>query len=263
MRIESEFILLLTASIDPKGMPGVSQPDPGDREDTYTDCFRYYLENHPRVRKLIFAENSGWPLDRFHELASFANSHAKEIEIISFDCNDFPREKGKSFGELLLIEKALERSRLARDVKYIGKLTGRNLLLNITALLETISSDFALCCDIRDHNFYELLGMPDCGHHCDSRFFIFTRSFHSRYLKGTLAALPFANGYLIEGLLFDLVKTVERTDPIIKRFRVEPDFRGTAGHFMKNRAKDYGSATEIMKRRIRSCSRRVAPWLYI
>jgi hypothetical protein len=263
MKVETEFALLLTASVDPKGMPGVTQPNPIDREDTYADCLTYYLESHPRVQQIVFAENSGWPLDRLREVSVSKNPHSKQIEFLSFDCNHFHREKGKSYGELLLMEKALEESRLLQKSRYIGKMTGRNLLLNLTALLESMPTDFQLSCDIRDHNFYELLGMPDCGHHCESRFFVFTRSFYERHLQGTLDDLPFANGYMIEGLLYDLVKKNESTERVIKRFRIEPNFRGSAGHFMKGKRKDYGSAGEILKRSIRSCSRRVAPWLHI
>jgi hypothetical protein len=263
MKIETEFSLLLTASIDPKGMPGVSRPDPNYREQTYADCFEYYLRNHPRVQKIIFAENSGWPLDRFHQLAGTANVHAKEVEVLSFDCNDFPRDKGKSYGELLLIENALDRSQLAESARFVGKLTGRNFLLNLTRVLETLPGAPEFYCDIRDHNFYQMLGMPDCGHHCDTRFFVMTRHFYDRYIRHTYATLPFESNYMLEGFLYDLIKENEHREKIIKRFRVEPDYRGAAGHFMKNKPKDYGSPAEIWKRRIRSCSRRVAPWLYI
>jgi hypothetical protein len=263
MIIEDEFALLLTASVNPNGMPGVSQPDPEDRENTYLDCLKYYLGHDSRVRKIIFAENSGWPLERFQQIVALHNPNSKEVELISFDCNDYPRTKGKSFGELLLIDKALQASRLGKSSKYIGKMTGRNLLLNITKVLERIPRDFELFCDIRDHNFYELLGMPDCGHHCDSRFFVFTHRFYELYLRDSYSVLPFENGYTIEGLLYDLVKANEGVEPIIKRFRVEPEYRGVAGHFMKNKQKDYGSTKETVKRRIRSCSRRLTPWLHI
>ena len=261
--IETDFALLLTASVDPKGMPGITQADPLEREATYADCLRFYLRNDPRVRRIIFAENSGWPVDRFHEEVAASNRHAKEVELLSFDCNDYPRERGKSYGELLLMRNAIEASRLARASKYIGKMTGRNLLLNLTELLESLTQDFELLCDIRDHNFYQLLRMPDCGHHCDSRFFVLTCGFFERHLLPICTSESFANGYPIESILFDLVKSLEKSEPIIKRFRIEPEYAGAAGHFIKNKAKNYSSAGELMKRRIRSYSRRVTPWLHI
>jgi hypothetical protein len=263
MNIEDEFALLLTASVDPKGMPGVSQPDPFERELTYMDRLKFYLEHHPRVRKIIFAENSGWPLDNLQSLVELNNPHSKEVELISLDCNDFPRGKGKSYGELLLIDNALESSRLAKSSKYTGKMTGRNLLMNMTQIVECATRKFELLCDIRDHNFYKLLGMPDCGHHCDSRFFVFTHSFYEQHLRNSHSLEAFEHGYTIEGLLYDLVKANEDAEPIIKRFRVEPEYRGSAGHFMKDRPKDYGSNGEAWKRRIRSCSRKLTPWLHI
>ncbi|HYX30374.1 MAG TPA: hypothetical protein VE863_17670 [Pyrinomonadaceae bacterium] len=263
MNLTEDFALLLTASVDPNGMPGLTQTNPLEREGSYAKCFEYYLRSDPLVQRIVLAENSGWPLDRFVDVSSRANLHNKSVEFLSFACNDFPRERGKSFGELLLIEKAMGQSRLIAESTYVGKLTGRNLLMNVTALLQSISREFDFCCDIRDHNFYQMLGLPDCGHHCDSRFFIFTRSYYEQYLQGRHVECSIGNGYLIEGLLFDLVKATESSERVIKRFRVEPDFRGMAGHFIRNKAKNYGSPRELWKRRIRACSRRVAPWLYI
>jgi hypothetical protein len=263
LQIETDFALLLTASVDPKGMPGITQTDPVEREATYADCLRFYLQNDPRVRRIIFAENSGWPLNRFHEEVAANNPHAKEVELLSFNCNDYPRERGKSYGELILMKNAIGASRLAGLSRYIGKMTGRNLLFNLTELLDCVTRDFELLCDIRDHNFYQLLRMPDCGHHCDSRFFVFTREFFDRHLVPICDGETLASGYPIESILFDLVKRLEKTEPIIKRFRVEPEYAGAAGHFIRNKAKDYSSTSEMVKRRIRSASRRVTPWLHI
>jgi hypothetical protein len=256
-------VLLLTASVDPKGMPNLTQVDPGEREDSYARCFEHYLRNDPAVQRIVFAENSGWPLRRFADIASRANLHNKQVELLSFDGNEFPREWGKSFGELLLIEQALGHSRLASEATYVGKMTGRNLLVNLSALLRSVRCEFDLYCDIRDHNFYQLLGMPDCGHHCDSRFFVFSHSYYNQYLKSNHFSSLTKSGHFIERLLFDLVKATENHKKVIKRFDIEPDFRGSAGHFIKNRPKNYGSQREVLKRRIRACSRRVAPWLYI
>ena len=263
MQIENEFALLLTASVDPRGMAGITQADPHERETTYADCLRFYLRNHPGVRKIIFTENSGWPLERFHAEVSQNNPHAKNVELLSLNCNDYPRERGKSYGELLLIKETMQASRLAHSSKYVGKMTGRNLLLNLIALLERTPADFELFCDIRDHNFYKLLRMPDCGHHCDSRFFVFTPGFFERHFLPVYSSASFADGYPIENILYDLVKRWEKTERIVKRFSVEPEYAGMAGHFIKSKAKDYGSAAEVLKRRIRSCSRRVTPWLHI
>ena len=88
MRIENEFALLLTASVDPRGMAGITQADPRERETTYADCLRFYLRSHPDVRKIIFTENSGWPLERFHAEVSENNPHAKDVELLSVNCND-------------------------------------------------------------------------------------------------------------------------------------------------------------------------------
>ena len=54
LELESNLALLLTASVDPKGMPGSTRADPSLREQDYVECLTYYLKHHPRVRKLVF-----------------------------------------------------------------------------------------------------------------------------------------------------------------------------------------------------------------
>jgi hypothetical protein len=256
--IEREVTLVLTASVDPKGMPGVSRLDPLTREQDYAGCLRYYVCQHPRVRRIVFIENSGWPLDALKAVAS-SNPHGKELEFVSLNCNDFPREKGKSYGEMLLLDLGLRQSRLAATAPYIAKLTGRNYLTNVTRLLEQAHPPLALYCDVRDHRIYDMLRIPACGHHCDTRFFVMTLGFFDCFVRPRYAQLDDSKNYLVENLFFELSKMRDPAFPIIRRFTVEPAYSGIAGHLNK----DYGSVGERIKRGIRAAARRIMPWLYI
>jgi hypothetical protein len=258
IRIEDDFALLLTASVDPKGMPGVTRPDPRAREKDYADALRYYVAQHPRVKRIVFVENSRWPLDRIREAAA-DNPHGKDVEFVSLDCNDFPRHLGKSYGEFLLLDRAMEASRLARQTRYVGKLTGRNYLLNLTRVLERAPESFGLLMDIRDHGIYELLRIPFNGRHADTRLLVFTQDFYARFIRGRYADLDDSKPYMAEDLFYDLAKRGESAPQVIRRLPIEPDYRGLAGHWNK----DYGSFREVTKRRIRGVTRRVAPWLHI
>src|SRR5438309_235351 len=101
--ISADVTLLMTATVNPGDMPNVTAPDPRQREQDYAACLRYNLTAHPRFRRLVFAENSGWPLDRLRREA-LAAARGQEVEFLSLQGNDFPRDLGKSYGEMLLIE---------------------------------------------------------------------------------------------------------------------------------------------------------------
>jgi hypothetical protein len=256
--IEQDFTLLLTASVNPNGMPGVTRPDPRARETDYADALRYYVMQHPRVKRIVFVENSNWPLEHIRAAAG-DNPHDKDIEFISLDCNDFPRHLGKSYGEFLLLDRAMEVSRLARQARFIGKLTGRNYLLNLTRVLEKVPDTFGLLIDIRDHGIYEFFRIPYNGRHADTRLLVFTQDFYERFIRGRYRDLDDSKPYMAEDLYYDLAKHQPSAPEVIRRLPIEPEYRGLAGHWHK----DYGSFREVAKRRIRGVTRRVAPWLHI
>lgn len=256
--LSADVTVLLTATVDIKGMPAVSAPDPRQREADYAACLRYNLTAHPRFRRLVFAENSGWPLDRLREEAQSV-ARGQRIEFLSLPGNDFPRHLGKSYGEMLLIERAMKASALVRRARYVAKLTGRNFCLNLTRVLESMPRPVDFYCDLRDHNFYGWMGSQSCGHHAESRVYLFTPAFFRECLDGKSALLDDSKGYMIENLLYDVAKDPRNARRVIRRFLIEPEFRGTAGH----RNKDYGSPREVLKRRVRGMTRRLAPWLHI
>jgi hypothetical protein len=259
MKIPEDFVLCLTASVDPMGMPGVSRPDPNVREADYAKCLQFYAEEFPQVRRILFIENTGWALDRLRGVSEAHNPHGKRFEFVSLRCNDFPRELGKSYGEFLLLDKGLEQSPMARGASYIAKLTGRNYLTNLTDIVERVKRPFGLLCDLRDHPIYDLLRIKACGHHSDTRFLVFTPDFYERNIRGTYVKCNEAAGYFAENLIYDVAKDPALAGEVIRRFPIEPDFRGLAGHWNK----DYGSRRERLKRAMRGTTRRVAPWLHI
>jgi hypothetical protein len=259
IRIEQDFALLMTASVDPKGMPGVSRPDPHVREADYAACLKYYVTQHPRIQKIVFAENSKWPLDRIRETGAAENPHGKQLEFVSLDCNDFPRHLGKGYGEFLMLDKALEVSKLAAQARFIGKVTGRNYVTNLTQILQRAPDTLGLLLDIRDHPIYEWLRMNANGRHAGTLLFVFTHDFYNRFIRGRYQELDDSRPYQAEDLFYKIAKDPASAPYVIRRFAVEPDLRGLAGHWNK----DYGAPREVFKRRVRGVVRRLAPWLHI
>jgi hypothetical protein len=262
IKLENDLALILTASIDIKGMPRATPTVPEQRQEDYFKSLSYYVNNHPIVRKIIFIENSGWDLSRVKEAAK-DNPHQKEIEFISLNCNDFPRRYGKGFGECLLIAKGLEQSNLYKTVTHISKITGRIYLENLTTIVSSIGKPFDCFCDYKDQGYKlrKLWGETHVGPHCDTRFLIFSKQFYSDYIKPLHIKhqQKEPRGFCIEAEFYYAIKAAEANNTVISRFAVEPKFSGVAGHFG---GKDYDSTLEKTKYQIRSFSRVALPWIH-
>lgn len=256
--LEEEVALLLTATIAVNpGVPGVSASDPKEREESYAVTLRYFLRHHPRLRRLVFAENSGWPLNRLEEVTR-TNPLSKEVELVSLQANDFPGSFGKGYGEALLIDRALAVSEILHRVGYVAKLTGRQRLLNATTLLERVPAPVHFLCDLKDHGIYEVLRLPAAGRYCDTRFFAFQISFFDRFFRH-LHHDHHQGELNLEAQYYERVKALEGTPGVVCRFPVEPEYRGRAGHWDKN----YGSPGEQVKRHLRRVLRRLWPSLRV
>jgi len=124
----SEPCLILTATIDPKGMTLLVRSKIEDRLNDYKKSFTKWLAN-PYVKKLIFVENSGYDLSFFEELKK--NYKSKDIEIISCKTNnDYPRHLGKGYGESLCLKEIVEKSNLFKNSKNFIAVTGRHYVKN-------------------------------------------------------------------------------------------------------------------------------------
>lgn len=256
-RLDLERVaLLLTATVKVnRGVPGVTAPTSEEREAEYAENLRYQLHHHPRVRRIVLAENSGWPLDRFRAVAR-DNPLGKEVELVQLDCNDFPGRLGKGYGESLLIDRALAASRLLAEAGYVAKLTGRQRIANLTGLLARVPADVRFLCDLRDHGFYERFGLPAAGRYCDTRFFLFTHPFFDAHLRRLHEGAAAREGELnLEAAYYEIAKSLETEPGVLCRFPAEPRYRGRAGHWHK----DYGGPRERLKQTVRAAARRLLP----
>ncbi|UCG34596.1 MAG: hypothetical protein JSW17_03590 [Candidatus Omnitrophota bacterium] len=261
LNIERDLTLLLTAAIDVKiRRKNVTLLDPAQRQQQYIDTLIYYAKNHPHIKRIVFAENSGWPLDKIKK-AVRENPYNKKFEFISFDCGEFSKKYGKSHGEAQIIREAMEKSVLCKQASYIAKLTGRIRLLNITGLLEKVPARCDLSCEAKEHNwiFLRLFGInKSAGPYCDTRFFLFSKRFYTLFLKRFFEEYK-EKGFYLELELYRLMKEAKAESEIINRFPVEPLFSGKAGHFQ---GKSYNKGAEVIKRTLLSLIRKIAPFLH-
>lgn len=264
LNIKDNFALLLTATIDIKGMPNAYPSIIEKRQEDYFNSLRYYVEHHPQIRKIIFVENSNSPLDRVKEAVAH-NPYQKEIEFISLNCNDFPRKFGKGYGECLLVEKGLQQSELINRVTHFAKITGRIYLKNITQLLEALP-DCDCLCDYKDMGYIlkRIGGEKSASPYCDTRFIVFRKELYQKYIQPLHQKYLEKSGstscFYIETEFYHAIRQAEKKAKIISRFSIEPDFQGVAGHF---KGKNYSSPLERTKFTIRSFLRKVTPLIHI
>jgi hypothetical protein len=133
----SDFCLLMTATINPKGMKYLSRSNVNERLDDYKKTFLNIANNY-NIKKIIFIENSGHDIDVFRKYAKqYPN---KNIEIISSKVNNyFPREYGKGFGEYLCFKEVIKKSVLFKKCKYFIKTTGRYYIKNFNKIYSEIT----------------------------------------------------------------------------------------------------------------------------
>ncbi len=256
MSIVGQTVLLLTASIDPNNMPGAIS-SPCKRLSDYVKAFEFYVRNFPGINRIVFADNSGWPLHAIRE-AGLDNPHGKKLEFLSMNENGYPRGFGKGFGEHKLIASALKCSRLIKEGRYVAKMTGRIFLANISKILDKVTEPVDMLCDFRDHPFYEMLKLPFCGRYCDTRFIVFRPDFFREHLQG-VAAQHKSGHFGLEAHYYRVLKPLDDDVRVRCRFPIEPGFRGVAGHGNKN----YSGARELAKQTVRGISRRIFPGLRI
>lgn len=127
---QARIAILLTATVNPAGMPGVARSDSRTRLQDYVRAFTRWIDrtSYP----LVFCENSGADLSPIKRLAGRRKD--REVEILGFEGNDFPRSLGKGYGEMNILKFLLRQSTLLADCDFAVKVTGRCFVRNIHQL---------------------------------------------------------------------------------------------------------------------------------
>ena len=257
------FPLLMTASVNPRGMSGLSVNDITEREGQYLGTLQFYLQ-HEAISEIVFIENSGHDLAAFKSLAAVFPQ--KRVEFISCDLNGYPREYGKSYGELLTLDYAAEHSTRVTEAGGYFKVTGRFPILNIGKLLAEAQrrQPWELFCDNKDHPIYDWLHNGWTGHACDTRFFGVTLEFYRRHFLGRASELDDSQNRLIEFMFFETARKAVSGCSVIRRFKTEPEYAGKAGHIQTAllQVNNYSGFVAKVKRRIRQLGRWIAPWFW-
>lgn len=129
LKLENNYVILLTACVNPGNMPHTSITNQDIRLQSYIDALEFYTNkiNCP----IVFVENSGVDISNFIE-------NKENIEFITFKGNNFDKKKGKGYGEGEIIKYAFQNSKILKECnnKLIIKITGRHIVNNIRTILQ-------------------------------------------------------------------------------------------------------------------------------
>lgn len=261
-------IVVQTATVTPPpDARALARKDPGVRMRDYVDALEHYLAA-PGVDRVIFIENSGSDLTPLHDAAARARQDAR-VQIIALDCNDYPTDWGKGYGEFLMLDKGLERAHQQRPIgpsDLLWKVTGRLRVTNLAALHASAPRDAQVYCDLRQVPGFSADLLPG-NRWMDLRVFACTREGYDRHFRGVYESLRIRYEGSVarrgpEHVLFERLREAIRTAPpgcIAPRFLVQPRVVGVQGY--SNQA--YHQGPYKAKEDLRALARKISPWLWI
>ena len=166
---EKNYCVLLTASINPAGVPFLERNDCKQRENDYIVSLSNWLKH--KNTKIIFCENSGYDLSKIKN--TIENSGHTNVEVLQFCGNEKAATIGKGYSEVIIIEYAIANSKVINDGSYILKVSGRNYIENFFQYEKWLGNKKEAFINV---NLSKNLSFAD------SRFFGFKNEFFRRYL---------------------------------------------------------------------------------
>lgn len=283
LREPTRYLLVLTATIRPANLPGIKRKDVQLRLNDYLTALRFWLSYpDPRLRKILFLENSGYDLSAIQHLVEGSNS-GKEVEIISVPGNNIPPGIGYGYGELEMLDQGLGRSELRKFTTHMVKVTGRLMFPTLTRLLDRLPLSYEIAVDCRHRGRFLMIlerifkspGVSKVNPRTISKIIrdamsepskpftacqlmIYSHRFYDRYLRTSYHEMRTPYPRLIENLICDRLVPFEGQEGILLRWPINVEPYGFAGHA----AKRYDSVHRILIRQTRGIMRRLAPNLW-
>lgn len=189
--MKENYTILLTACVNPGKMIYTSVVDKDIRVSHYLNALDYYLRN--TIWPIVFVENTGVDISESFE----KYIEGGRLEYLTFCGNDFDKNRGKGYGEAIILEYAVNHSAFLQKADFIVKITGRLKLLDIK----------------RQISFHHLF-IPHCDIQCvldreksfaDSRFFIVTLDFLQDNFLKKKEMINDCKGCYLEHILFSSI----------------------------------------------------------
>lgn len=116
--------------------------DPKLRLQDYSRALESWITSQRSVRDIVFVDNSGHSLEALQAIVDRHAAADKRVELLSYRTTGYTPVKGRSYGELDITRKALERSALLNSATQFVKVTGRVFVPNFDAIVTAAAPDF-------------------------------------------------------------------------------------------------------------------------
>ncbi len=192
-----DIAVLLTATIKISNKELVKRNQTSVRLKDYQESLRLWLNKQDTVKKIVFAENSGYDLTSLRVIAEEENPHGKQVEFLSASSIDL-MGRGIGLGEIEIMNYAVQNSKLLSTSSHFAKVTGRVFVKNIDSLLKCVPQDAHMVSLFSENLSY-----------VDSVLIMFESAFYSREISGYAT-----------GLLRDSIGRVDFEQAIARAFHV-------------------------------------------
>lgn len=184
------WCVLLTATIRAHDVIYCERRDTVQRQSDYERAIRFWAGERLAPR-IVLVENSGADLSPLRQILTRAGWDDSEFELLSFTEEPYPPELGKSYGEMRILQFALEHSNIVRESDVILKGTGRYIPTNFFRVWSGIAASGAFVVMANQHG----------DRQSDSRFFAGSPLFFRTYLFACAGLLNDGKGYYMEHAL--------------------------------------------------------------
>ncbi|MBU6157577.1 MAG: hypothetical protein KGP35_00975 [Bacteroidetes bacterium] len=253
---EPTFTLLITACISPDPSAfkfnANFRIDPQVRMQDYLKCFHYWLNyEEPKIRNIVFVENSGCNIDSIKEMAAVQNRFHRNIEFIQLRASPLPTGLHYGYAELEMIDEAVEKSKLIHQTSYFIKVTGRLYFPKLSKLIGTMHGSIRFLSDSRDYAF----AGKEKRYIVTTLLMIQTDFYREKLWKARNEMMPGIYSHF-ETLYYQLLKPLSSKDKsILLRFPFNVDPVGYGAHWNVN----YNSFPKKIESALRAIARVILP----
>jgi len=214
-----EVVILLTATVDVRDVSFMDRQDADVRLNDYKQALRLWLKT-PDSFSLVFCENSGYDLSEIVQIVEECNPYNKQVELLSFDDNNYSRELGKGYGEIRTIAYAINHSKILKLDALIVKVTGRYYIQNIGSIITGLSqmSESDSYCDLSRNLSW-----------ADTRIFCSTIPFLTKFMIPMQEVCNDTEGVTVENILARAVHKCLAQGKSWSMLPCYPDIRGVSG----------------------------------
>jgi hypothetical protein len=243
----------MTATVDP-GEVGkmLHRKDPEVRLRDYEEALRFWV-NYPdkRIKGIVFAENSGYPLIGLGPAIADAKVVGREVEVVQTNDNHIPPGFHYGYSEMRLIATAIGRSRLLAESDYFIKATGRLRFPGVSRLLDRLPDEFDFAVDARSGiNIRGWKRAPFVS----TVLMVFKTVFYKKHLSNAHESMVAGSSH-IESIIYKTLLCHEGRSGAVLRWPVSVEPVGRAAHWNKRYDSFFGRG----KSAFRSMCRLLAP----